>query len=203
MATKPWEDEQWLWSIPETVTEFFRVLLRGETQKRHDTQSSHVQRLINSFAQDYVFTVSIRRFKPAKHILLLAISKSLTGNGELTKFLNKLGHGASYSQLEKADGAQCLPKIKMWEEKWIAIPSNILHEIPTNVVWDNIDRNEESLSQKGSSRRINGIFVQCLSKAQNHDVLNMPAKPHNVLTIEKSKKHSIKLCWNQTVLKKT
>ena len=63
--------------IPESVTDFLRVLLTGETQ--NDTQApARVQRLINSFAQDYVFAVSVGGVKLAKHILLPGAIKSLT-----------------------------------------------------------------------------------------------------------------------------
>ena len=39
--------------------------------------------------------------KPPKHILLSYGVKTLTENVELIKMLNRLGHGVSYSQLEK------------------------------------------------------------------------------------------------------
>ena len=39
--------------------------------------------------------------KPPKHILLSYGVKTLTENVELTQMLNRLGHGVSYSELEK------------------------------------------------------------------------------------------------------
>lgn len=43
---------------------------------------------------------------------------------------------------------------------------NIQHssEIPTNIAWNNIDRDEETLSGKGISHWVNA--VKCLSKAE-------------------------------------
>ena len=40
------------------------------------------------------------------------------------------------------------------------IPDNIQQNIPVTLVYDNIDRLEETLSGSGTSHRVNGIIVQ-------------------------------------------
>ena len=57
--------------------------------------------LKHSVAQDAVFGITRGRIKPAKHILLPSVVKSLTGNVELIQLLNRLGHGIAYSHLEE------------------------------------------------------------------------------------------------------
>ena len=98
--------------------------------------------------------------KPAKHILLPWVVKSLTGNVELVRFLNILGHSISYTQLEEFDTALCLQKLSCGSDSGIVMPSNIIPCIQTCLAYDNIDRLEETLSGAGTSHRVNGIAVQ-------------------------------------------
>ncbi|XP_053399793.1 uncharacterized protein LOC123523028 [Mercenaria mercenaria] len=145
-------------SIPESLTGFFEVMISGNIDT--DQTSKRVKSLAKSFAQDCVFTTSGGRQKPPKHILLPWTVKALTGNVELIKILNRLGHGISYSVLEELDTALCLQKLAETDESNIALPANILPCIPTTVAFDNIDRLEETLSGEGTSHRVNGIIVQ-------------------------------------------
>ena len=98
--------------------------------------------------------------KSSKHILISWVIKTLTGNGELIKGLNRLGHGISYSHLVEIDTALALQKLAVEDEFGIAIPSNIQPCVPTTVAYDNIGRQEETLSGGGTSHRVNGIAVQ-------------------------------------------
>ena len=117
-----------------------------------------------------------------KHIILPFAVKSLTGNVELVKTLNRLGHGVSYSQVEEIDTALCLQKLSLSEGS-VALPRNIHPGVFTTLAWDNIDRLEETVSGEGTSHRVNGIAVQ--AKVSNPQ----PLRPMPVL--EKTKKRSI------------
>ena len=144
--------------LPKSLNEFLQILLAGEI--REDVPSGRIQRLIQSFGQDFIYAISNGVQKPAKHILLPWAIKSLTGNVELIKVLNRFGHGISYSQLEEIDTALCLQKLANGDESGVVIPSNMIPGIPTNLAYDNIDRIEETLSGAGTSHRVNGIIVQ-------------------------------------------
>ena len=109
--------------LPKSLTNFLKVLLTGNTYDSMPT--SHIQRLIQSFGQDYIYAISRGTQKPAKHILLPWAVKSLTGNVELIKFVNRLGHGISYDQLEEMDTAYCLQKLTMEDEFDVPMPSNL------------------------------------------------------------------------------
>ena len=146
--------------MPKSLTDFFNVLLTGKADET--ASSAKVQRLVQSFAQDCVYAICCGISKPAKHILLPWTVKALTGNVELIKILNRLGHGISYSQLEEIDTALCLQKLANEDEFGIAIPSNMVAGVPTHLAYDNIDRLEETLSGSGTSHRVNGIIVQPL-----------------------------------------
>ena len=80
------------------------------------------------------------RVKPIEHILLPWSIKTLSGNVELIKFLYRLGHGISYSQLEDIHTDLCLQKLHDDDGSKLPLPSNILPCIPTHLAYDNIDR---------------------------------------------------------------
>ena len=119
-----------------------------------------MERVVQSVGQDCIYAVSRGKVVPAKHILLPWGVKSLTGNVELIKMLNRLGHGVSYSKLEEIDTALCLQKQMKEADRGIVLPSSSHPCIPSSLAYDNIDRLEETLSGGGTSHRVNGIMIQ-------------------------------------------
>ena len=143
-----------------------------------------------------VLAITGGKTKPPKHVLLPFAVKSWTGNTELIRTLNRLGHSISYSQVQEIDTALCLQKLAMSKED-TALPGNIYPGVFTTLAWDNIDRLEETISGEGTSHRVNGIAVQ--PKVEG-------PLPQNVLpeVITKKKKYqpwpinvTIKQCWEE------
>ena len=145
-------------NIPECLSEVLYSLLSSESSKPE--QIAKTGRLVSSIAADCIHAITAGRIKPAKHILLAWAVKTLTGNVELIKILNRLGHAISYSQLEELDTALCLQKIASSDKDDIPLLENFLPCIPTTLAFDNIDRLEKTLSGAGTSYRVNGIIVQ-------------------------------------------
>ena len=79
--------------VPESVSKFLQTLLTGMVA--YSQPSDRVDRHTNSLGSDLVFAVTGRQTKPPKHIMLPFAVKSLTGNTELIRTLNRLGHGVS------------------------------------------------------------------------------------------------------------
>ena len=104
--------------------------------------------------------MSERTCPTAKYVLLPWTVKTLTGNVELIKMLNRFGHRISYSKLEEIETASCLQKIENVNEMGVALPLYVYPRVPTTLAFDNIDRLEETLSGGGTSHRVNGIAVQ-------------------------------------------
>ena len=146
--------------IPEDLQTFLKVLFTG--QRQHDNISERVARSVESVGQDIVYSLSQGQRKPPKHILLPFAIKTLTGNVELIRILNRLGHGISYSKMAEIDTALCVNKLSNFENT-VPIPECIHPHVPTTLGWDNIDRLEETLSGKETSHRVNGIAVQRIS----------------------------------------
>ena len=142
-------------NIPEPLAKFYQVLLTGDPNC--DAQTERVSRLSNSFAQDLVYAVTNGKEKTAKHVLLPNAVKSLTGNVQLIHTLNRLGHSLSYSMMQQIDTALCLQKLSSEDD--VPLPTDLRRGIFTTLVWDNIDRLEETFSGGGTSHRVNGIAI--------------------------------------------
>lgn len=183
---KPWPpvpedlDQEYL-QIPTKLIKFYNVLL--SVSKTKDI-SARRTRLAQSFAQDCIYGITSGKVMSNKHILIPWAVKTLTGNGELIKGLNRCGHGISYTKLVEIDTALALQKLEYENQHGFAMPSNILPGIPTSLGYDNIDRLEETLSGGGTSHRVNGIAVQ--RKVASIQRVRTPYK------ILKDKKRSIK-----------
>ena len=163
-----------------SVSKFLQTLLTGKVA--YSQPIDRVDRLTNSLGSDLAFAVTGGQTKPPKHIMLPFAVKYLTGNKELIRTLNRLGHGVSYSQVEEIDTALCLQKLERSETD-VALPSNIYHGVFTTLAWDNIDRLEETTSGEGTSHRVNGIAVQ--------PRIIGPLPQRNTKSCEKTKKRSI------------
>ena len=114
---------------------------------------------LKAIAQDIIFVISNGEVVPPKHVLLARAIKTLTGNVELVKIVNRLGHGTSNTVLYEMDTALCLKKLAETGNS-LGIPNSFLPCIPTHLAYDNIDRLEETLDGSGTSHRVNGIILQ-------------------------------------------
>ena len=146
-------------TIPNELQRFLVGLLTGNPTSTANT-SQRTDILVESFSQDMIYAVTHGQYKPPKHFLLPYAVKTLTGNTEIIRILNKFGHGVSYDQLEENDTAMCLQKLAMGFNQRAVLPVSIKPHVFTNLAWDNIDRLEETLTGKGTSHQVNGIAVQ-------------------------------------------
>ena len=112
-------------------------LLTGDPDK--ESPSNRVILVSKSFSQDIIYAVSNGHQKPPKHVLLPYAFKTLTGNVELIRTLNRLGHAIFYTQLQENDTALCLQKLATNVNEHIVLPASIQPYVFTNLAWDNID----------------------------------------------------------------
>lgn len=162
MLPTPWpyhpSDAASYYNVPHLLERFLVGLLTGDPGGK--CYSDRINTLIQSLSQDMIYAVTCGKHEPPKHMLLPYAVKTLTGNTELIRTLNKFGHSVSYSQLEENETALCLQKLATGLNQRVALPAFIKPHVFTNLAWDNIDRLEETLSGKGTSHRVNGIVVQ-------------------------------------------
>ena len=134
----------------------------------------------SSIGQDIIYCAHNGQFITSKHIFLPFTIKSMTGNVELIKIINRFEHGVSYTKLGEVDTAYAIQKISVNSS---LIPEEIQPYQQASMVYDNIDRLEETLSGAGTTHRVNGIVIQ--------KAFIRPKFPQNFIDIPKTKQRSI------------
>lgn len=170
--------------VPDCLKCFLLGIIANDPEL---TGPSHwIKTLVDSFSHDIIYAVSCGQIKPQKQVFLSYGVKTLTGNVELIRMLNRLGHGVSYTQLEENDTTLCLQKMASNLNATTILPQSIKCNVFTNLAWDNIDRLEETITGGGTMHRVNGIVVQ--PKVYGPHLPNAP-RP----LVEKRKQRSITL----------
>ena len=134
--------------LPNLLQHFLNHLVHGSSASSLKT---------SSFDQDVIYNVQNGRLITPKHLLIPFAIKSMTGNVELIKIMNRLGHGVSDTKLSEVDTAYAI--LKMGSSSRL-LPDDIQTYQPASLVYDNIDRLEKTLSGSGTTHRVNGIVVQ-------------------------------------------
>ena len=156
---------------PNLLQHFLSYLLHGPSKPSLKT---------SSIGQDIIYCVHNGQFITSKHTLLPFAIKSMTGNAELIKIMNRLGHGVSYTKFAEVDSAYAIQKIST---NLGLIPEEIQPYQQASIVYDNIDRLEETLSGAGTTHRVNGIVIQ--------KAFIGPKLPQNLIDLPKKKQRSI------------
>ena len=117
-------------AIPNQLERLLVGLLTGDPDCGKSAAHRRVTTLVQSFGQDIIYAVTCGKHKPPKHLLLPYAVKTLTGNIEIIRTLNKFGHGVSYSQLEENDTALCLQLVSTIELHFQP-PSSLMSPIST------------------------------------------------------------------------
>ena len=100
--------------------------------------------ITSSIGQVIIYCAHNGQFITSEHILLRFVIKSMKGNVE---------PGVSYTKLAEADIAYAIQKIST---NTGFIPEEIKPYQQASMVYNNIDRSEETLSGAGTTHRVNG-----------------------------------------------
>ena len=153
--------------VPNVLYNFLTWLMVGDNgveapslaQKVTSNQHADHRRVL-SIAQDVIFCTTKGQVKPPKHVALPVALKHITGSETVVTILNKLGHGASQSQLSEWDAATAEKQLQEQQHQAAFIPSNIDPTSYVTFCWDNNDILEETASGLGTTHCTNGIVVQ-------------------------------------------
>ena len=69
-------------------------------------------------------------------------------NVEMIQTLNRRGLGVCKMYLKENDKALCLQRLAVTQNQHVVLPVTVQHNVLTNLVWDNKDRIEGTLSGK-------------------------------------------------------
>ncbi|XP_047132181.1 uncharacterized protein LOC124811086 [Hydra vulgaris] len=113
---------------------------------------------ITSLCEDVIYNITNGNHRCSKHVLLGLSTKRKTGSKELIKWLNKLGHGISYDEVNYLETTLAQNAIQNQNLKSFC-PSVLQPSRFVTFVWDNNDINPETLN--GTSMHVtNGIVIQ-------------------------------------------
>ena len=140
--------------------------------------TENVKRIVNSFAPDFIQSISGKKITTAKH-LVLALRLHNDRTKKIIQILNKLGHCISYDLTCETETSQAQVSIIEQEN------NSILPILPTadddiiiTYFWvDNFDKVIESLTEGGA---VNSTHTIAFQEKSNSNLLNK-----NKLTFEK------------------
>lgn len=140
---------------PEILKRFLRTVYSG---RGNPSEHEHIERSVQSTADDILFTTTRGQVKPAKHLFMGLAMKSLTGSRKIIEILNRFGHSISYHVVEEleTDLASTI------SERHLVTPDGILTSpgLSTATAWDNYDENSETLSGANTLHDTVGICYQ-------------------------------------------
>ncbi len=178
------DEMQWTPSYEYLTFEKIRVGSHLDAFLEHLLKSSYERdlstrafRLKYSFAQDMICAVLNGKVKTPKSILFPYCIKTLANNTELINIASKLGHGISYSMIEELDTENAYLCIDEHSQDGVRISKNTREGEHTMVIFDNIDRREETLSGAGTTHKTNGVITQCLSDDYHSDYQTSICQP--------------------------
>lgn len=145
--------------IPPVLFNFLALVL-GFTEELEFVKFVNVpksnQLKVLSFAQDLIYTRTKGKTLTYKSISLAAAIKQLTGSSKLITILNHFGYCCSAITLRGYESATATRN----NLNDSVLPSSILKEIFSILVYDNADFCEETLSGSGSTHVTHGICIQ-------------------------------------------
>ena len=143
--------------LPPLLKLFLSSLLSCKPKLSKNKEAS-----VNSLGQDIIFKVTNGRQKPLKHVLLSLSTKRKTGSKQMIKWLNRLGHGISYDDVNYLETG--LAESQMLRKSLRTfVPSTVEPSKFITFIWDNNDINPETLTGI-SIHCTNGIIVQLRSE---------------------------------------
>ena len=142
--TKDLEPEKF--ALPNKLNLIMKLLLNDK-----DEQSSRTDRLRYSLGQDIIYATTKGRVRTPKSILLPSMVKTLINNTELINILNRFGHGVSYLLLMEVHTENAFQILDEQVVSSCIIPKECQTNTFSIYVADNIDCNEETLSDMNKS----------------------------------------------------
>lgn len=147
-------------SVPPLLYNFM-ALVCGKTNECVDDldfikMPNNIHSRLLAICQDIVYLRTNGRTNTPKSVALAMTMKHLTGSANVVKLLSSLGHCCGYDTLLRVETAIATDLI----ENPVKVPPGFRTQVPTVMVYDNIDFCEETLSGSGTTHNVNGIMYQ-------------------------------------------
>ena len=162
----------------QTFPEFplLQEFLLRQINNESSPKSDRIKRLSLSFAQDLFFALHNGKKLTPKNMLLPLQIKLLTNNTELITTVSRLGHGVSYTKFSEITTEVACSIINKCFSGMVFLPEQCQKHQFTMIVEDNIDRNEQTLTDM-----LKYGFTLLLIRLHNSD--NTMLKLSNFITV--------------------
>ena len=127
-------------TIPPLLNNLMTSILSRSRKKRLRERK---KKIISSICQDIIYTSTNGKHRCSKHVLLSFTTKRKTGSKLMIRWLNSLGHGISYDEVNYLETS--LAEAVENESIKSYCPSAVLPSVFVTFVWDNNDINPESI----------------------------------------------------------
>lgn len=142
--------------LPSLLLYVLTLLIGGREQRY--SHSEKKMRLIESIASDIVYAATHGEVRPAKHLQLGIVLKSLSSSRQILDIINHLGHCVSYTVAEELETELTYSA----SESNLITPKDIVRDssLSTGIAFDNYDRFVETLTGKNTLHDTVGIIYQ-------------------------------------------
>ena len=153
--------------FPDSIIQFLEYLVKSPGRKT----TENVKRIVNSFASDFIESISGKKITTAKHLVLALGLHNKTGQKKVLQILNKLGHCISYDLTREIETSQA--QVSLIEQE----NNSILPILPTadddiirTYFWvDNFDKIIKSMT---GGEAVNSTHMIAFQEISNSSLLN-------------------------------
>ena len=162
--------------FPDSIIQFLECFVKSPGREA----TKNVNRIVNSFASDFIESISGKKITNAKHLVLALELHNMTEQKNVIQILNKLGHCISYDLTCEIETSQA--QVSLIEQE----NNSILPILPTadddiiiTYFWvDNFDKIIESMTGGGA---VNSTHMIAFQEKSNSSLLNK-----NKVTLERN-----------------
>lgn len=140
--------------LPESLTSLLTNILSSKSK----ITGEKMQQKVQSLGEDFIYSVSNGMVRTKKYVLLSFCIKRKTGSKDVLKWLNRLGHGISYDEVNVLETFLADQAVFNQTNRAFC-PSSVQPSFFVTFVWDNNDINPDSLNGN-VMHCTNGIIVQ-------------------------------------------
>eukprot|EP00794_Sanderia_malayensis_P010526 gene10526-11631_t len=165
------------WTSKKTPSSSTTKSRKERSLKSEKRMSSSKLVVIESIGQDMIYNIMNRAHRTSKHVKLALCTKRKTGSKVMVKWMNRLGHGISYDEVDFLETFLAEKATKHQEVKSFC-PSSLLPSTFVTFVWDNNDVNPETLSgQQSFTTKANDLPTYISKKRENPSHLTTSVIP--------------------------
>ena len=145
--------------VPDNLYDFLAQVMMGKIG--HETKKNFEEhRRVLAVAQDIIYAATKSRCKTPKHVGIAMAVHHLTKSRQLLDMLHSQGHSLSYDDVCRIETATASVVVSSLSQGDTFVPSNINSGTFLHAAMDNIDINEDTRSDTGTTHVLGSLLYQ-------------------------------------------